>query len=66
MLQVFLVNFQIVIPDSQAYKQFENSVAIPVIKVVASNLNIVRKAPQKTCLIPEIEEFTKSTDCKSI
>ena len=66
MLQGFLDNFQIVISDSQAYKQFENSVAIPVIEVVASNLNIVRKASQKTCLIPEIEEFTKPTDCKSI
>ena len=37
-LQGFLDDFQIIVSDTQAYKQFGNSVAIPVIEELAKNI----------------------------
>jgi DNA (cytosine-5)-methyltransferase 1 len=37
-LQGFPNNFKIVVSDTQAYKQFGNSVAVPVIKAIAQNI----------------------------
>ena len=37
-LQGFPDNFKIVVSDTQAYKQFGNSVAVPVIKAIAKNI----------------------------
>lgn len=37
-LQGFPDNFKIVVSDTQAYKQFGNSVAVPVIKALAKNI----------------------------
>jgi DNA (cytosine-5)-methyltransferase 1 len=39
-LQGFPENYQIVVSDTQAYKQFGNSVAVPVIRKIANQICI--------------------------
>jgi DNA (cytosine-5)-methyltransferase 1 len=48
-LQGFPDSFKVPVSDTQAYKQFANSVAVPVIKAVAENvlLTLEGKTPQK-------------------
>jgi len=47
-LQGFPDNFKIVVSDTQAYKQFGNSVAVPVIKALAKNILKELKDEQTT------------------
>ncbi len=49
-LQGFPDSFKIPVSDTQAYKQFANSVAVPVIKAIAQNILVALegKVPQKT------------------
>lgn len=42
-LQGFPENFKIVVSDNAAYKQFGNSVAVPVVKAIAKNIKNVLK-----------------------
>lgn len=42
-LQGFPESFKIVVSDNQAYKQFGNSVAVPVIREIAKNINKILK-----------------------
>jgi DNA (cytosine-5)-methyltransferase 1 len=45
-LQGFPDNFIIPVSDNQAYKQFGNSVSVPVIKAIASQINIALNKPR--------------------
>ena len=45
-LQGFPEDFQIVVSDMQAYKQFGNSVVVPVIQAIAQNILATIKAYQ--------------------
>jgi DNA (cytosine-5)-methyltransferase 1 len=54
-LQGFPNNFIIPVSDNQAYKQFGNSVAIPVIKAIANQIN---RALEKPRLKHSLKEFT--------
>ena len=47
-LQGFQNNFKIPVSDTQAYKQFGNSVAIPAVKAVAKQMTKVYKAHLQT------------------
>ena len=53
-LQGFPENFIIPVSDNQAYKQFGNSVAVPVIKAIAEQIKIALDLPLKK---PEIDLF---------
>lgn len=45
-LQGFPDNFIIPVSDNQAYKQFGNSVSVPVIKAIANQINIALEKPR--------------------
>ena len=53
-LQGFPENFIIPVSDNQAYKQFGNSVAVPVIKAIAEQIKIALDLPRKK---PELDLF---------
>ena len=42
-LQGFSDDFKIVVSDTQAYKQFGNAVAVPVIKAIAEQIKLCQK-----------------------
>lgn len=59
-LQGFPDNFIIPVSDVQAYKQFGNSVCIPVVKAIASQIKIALESPQKIHISKQLELFKKN------
>lgn len=58
-LQGFPENFIIPVSDTQAYKQFGNSVAVPVIRAVANNIiNQINVLPVQPVFAPQILNLT--------
>jgi len=56
-LQGFPENFKIVVSDNQAYKQFGNSVCVPVIKAIAKQIDIALNKPYKKYKLDELDLF---------
>ena len=58
-LQGFPDSFKIIVSDTQAYRQFGNSVSVPVIEVLAEAVvNTLRKKPRTTIPYIRQEEFS--------
>ncbi len=63
-LQGYPENFKIVVSDTQAYKQFGNSVAVPVIEILARHLVNYLNNPD-ICVIAPIMQKTISDFCST-
>ena len=56
-LQGFPDHFKITVSDNQSYKQFGNSVAVPVIKAIAKQIKIALEKPRKNHKLKELNLF---------
>lgn len=56
-LQGFPADFKIVVSDVQAYKQFGNAVAVPVIQALAYNLKEQLVYDRRTFAVPKVEKY---------
>jgi DNA (cytosine-5)-methyltransferase 1 len=65
-LQGFPDNFIIPVSDNQAYKQFGNSVSVPVIKAIANQINIALDKPRLKHSFKELTLFSNEYEDRKI
>ncbi len=59
-LQGFPDSFKILVSDNQAYKQFGNSVCVPVIKALSNQIKLALEKPRKKYRSIELDLFNYS------
>ena len=58
-LQGFPDSFKIPVSDVQAYKQFGNSVSVPVIRAIATQIKLALQSPRKVYILKQLELFKR-------
>ncbi len=65
-IQGFPDSFKIIVSDSQAYKQFGNSVCVPVIKALARQIKLSVEKPRKKYQLKELDLFNHTYEDRKI